>query len=101
MLSYLGKQAPSDTIPYPPKGAGECFPAARKRYYHVNSICFKTRKAPGGRFVATSASTLGFSLVEISAAIAILSFSFVSLLGLLSSGMTQFHAALDSTVTAQ
>ena len=43
----------------------------------------------------------GFSLVEISAALGIVSFAFVALLGLMANGVSQFREAMDTTVTAQ
>ena len=43
----------------------------------------------------------GFSLVEISAALGIVSFAFVALLGLMANGIGQFREAMDTTVTAQ
>lgn len=43
----------------------------------------------------------GFSLVEISAALGIVSFAFVALLGLMANGLGQFREAMDTTVTAQ
>lgn len=43
----------------------------------------------------------GFSLVEISAALGIVSFAFVALLGLMATGVGQFRDAMDTTITAQ
>lgn len=43
----------------------------------------------------------GFSLVEISAALGIVSFAFVALLGLMANGVGQFREAMDTTITAQ
>lgn len=43
----------------------------------------------------------GFSLVEISAALGIVSFAFVALLGLMANGVSKFRGAMDTTITAQ
>lgn len=43
----------------------------------------------------------GFSLVEISAALGIVSFAFVALLGLMADGVGKFRGAMDTTITAQ
>jgi prepilin-type N-terminal cleavage/methylation domain-containing protein len=43
----------------------------------------------------------GFSMVEVSIAIAILAIALVALLGLLPQGMSNFRKAMDTTVTAQ
>jgi uncharacterized protein (TIGR02598 family) len=42
-----------------------------------------------------------FSLVEVSASLAVIAFAFVGVLGLMANGVEQFRGAVDTTVTAQ
>lgn len=59
---------------------------------------FSPRNTPGACFQKPQD---GFSLVEISAALGIVSFAFVALLGLMANGVGQFREAMDTTITAQ
>lgn len=43
----------------------------------------------------------GFSLIEITVAIGIVAFSFISILGLIPVGLNRFHAAIDTSVSKQ
>ena len=43
----------------------------------------------------------GFSLVEVSLSVAIVGFGFAGLLGLMTSGLTQFRTSMDATISAQ
>lgn len=43
----------------------------------------------------------GFSLVEISASLAVIAFAFMGVVGLMANGIDQFRTAIDTTVTAQ
>lgn len=48
-----------------------------------------------------SFSSAGFSLVEVTIAIGIIAFAYVTLLGLLQSGLVSFREAMDRTISAQ
>jgi len=96
MLMNTVSQRSSRINATPPARCGKPQTRPPRSVYNTQIVDFKTRERKH-RFLTPSA----FSLVEISLSLALLSFSFVSLLGLMSSGITQFHKALDSTVTAQ
>lgn len=55
----------------------------------------------GGRFLPLWRDRRGFSLVEATLSVGLLSFAFIVLLGLLPAGLTVFREAMDTSVTAQ
>src|SRR5436190_20884425 len=69
------------------------------------NACFSSRPSPAETPVLPGyfrvRSTSGFSLVEVVLAIGVVSFAFVTLFGLLPSGLTMFRKAMDISVGAQ
>lgn len=51
--------------------------------------------------ISRSRRRAGFSLVEVTIAIGIVAFAFISIIGMLPVGLSSFNDAIDSTVTSQ
>ena len=62
----------------------DCFNQSRK--YPMKTVQYRSR---------------AFSLVEVSASLAVIAFAFIGTLGLMANGVEQFRGAIDTTVTAQ
>ena len=66
-------------------------------------VCSRPSSLPPSRFPfrRRSPGSPGFSLVEVALALGLVSFAFVSLLGMLPSGLNTFQSAIDTAVGAQ
>ncbi len=52
-------------------------------------------------FLPITRRRAGFSLIEVSLALAVMGFAFVGILGLMSNGLSTYHDSIDATVSAQ